>query len=259
MKKLIILIIIAVLFFGVIFLLRFANFGTETLWKFSDSGKWLFPLVAVAALVDSINPCAFSILLLTIAFLFSVGRLRSSILKIGGVYILGIFLAYLLIGLGLLHALHIFNTPHFMAKIGAVLLIAFGFINVFEVVWPRFPIKLHIPHAAHHKMAGLIDRASVPTAFMLGALVGVCEFPCTGGPYLAVLGLLHDSVTYWKGFGYLIFYNAIFVLPLIIILSIASNQSVLAKVQAWQNQERKQERLIAGVLMAALGALIFLL
>ena len=108
-------------------------------------------------------------------------------------------------------------------------------------------------------MAGLIDRASIPTAFMLGALVGVCEFPCTGGPYLAVLGLLHDSVTYLKGFGYLVFYNAVFVLPLIIILSIASNQSVLEKVQAWQNQERKQERLIAGVLMAALGALIFLL
>ncbi|MBI2063999.1 MAG: hypothetical protein HYT65_03355 [Candidatus Yanofskybacteria bacterium] len=257
-KKLIILIIAGIVLLSVILLFRF-SLGTTTLWRLSDGGKWLFPLVTVAALVDSINPCAFSILLLTIAFLFSVGRLRSNILKIGGVYILGIFLAYLLIGLGLLQALYIFNTPHFMAKIGAVLLVVFGLLNVFEVIWPRFPIKLHIPHSAHHKMAGLIDRASIPTAFMLGALVGVCEFPCTGGPYLAVLGLLHDSVTYLKGFGYLVFYNAVFVLPLVIILSIASNQSVLEKVQAWQNQERKQERLIAGVLMAALGALIFLL
>ena len=258
-KKLLILIVVGVLFLGVILFFQFGGISSAVLWKFSDGGKWLFPLVAVAALVDSINPCAFSILLLTIAFLFSVGRLRSNILKIGGIYILGIFLAYLLIGLGLLHALHIFNTPHFMAKIGSVLLVVFGLLNIFEVIWPRFPVKLHIPHSAHHKMAGLIDRASIPTAFMLGALVGVCEFPCTGGPYLAVLGLLHDSVTYLKGFGYLIFYNAIFVLPLIIILSIASNQSVLAKVQVWQSQERKQERLIAGVLMAALGGVILLI
>lgn len=259
MKKLIILIIIGAVFLGAVLFFRFGGLGSETLWELSDGGKWLFPLVAVAALVDSINPCAFSILLLTIAFLFSMGRLRSNILKIGGVYILGIFLAYFLIGLGFLHALHIFNTPHFMAKIGAVLLVAFGLINIFEVVWPRFPVKLHIPHSAHHKMAGLIDRASVPTAFMLGALVGVCEFPCTGGPYLAILGLLHDSVTYLRGFGYLIFYNAIFVLPLIIILSIASNQNVLAKVQSWQQQERKRERLVAGVLMVGLGAIIFIL
>ena len=258
-RKLLTLVIAGALFLGIVLLFKFGNVGTATLWKISNGGKWLLPLITVSALVDSINPCAFSILLLTIAFLFSAGRLRSSILKIGGVYILGIFLAYLLIGLGLLHALHLFNTPHFMAKVGATLLIAFGVINIFEVVWPRFPIKLHIPHSAHHKMAELIDRASVPTAFMLGALVGVCEFPCTGGPYLAVLGLLHDSVTYFKGFGYLIFYNLIFVLPLIIILLIASHQNVLAKVQVWQQQERKTERFIAGFLMAALGIVIFLL
>ena len=258
-KNLIILVAIGALFLGAVLLFRSVGVGGAILWKFSDGGKWLLPLVAVAALVDSINPCAFSILLLTIAFLFSMGRLHSSILKIGGLYIFGIFLAYLLIGLGILNALHLFNTPHFMAKVGAILLIAFGLINIFEIIWPKFPIKLHIPHSAHHKMAELMDRATAPTAFLLGALVGVCEFPCTGGPYLAVLGLLHDAGKFWSGFRYLIFNNLIFVLPLIIILLIASNQSVLAKVQVWQNQERKQERLIAGVLMTALGVVIFIL
>ncbi len=258
-KNLVILIIIGALLFGAVLLFRSIGPGGAVLWKISNGGKWFLPIITIAALVDSINPCAFSILLLTIAFLFSMGRLRSSILKIGGLYIFGIFLAYLLIGLGILNALHIFNTPHFMAKVGAMLLVAFGLINIFEVIWPKFPIKLHIPRAAHHKMADLMDRATAPTAFLLGALVGVCEFPCTGGPYLAVLGLLHDAGKFWNGLGYLIFYNLIFVLPLIIILLIASNQNVLAKVQAWQNQERKQERLIAGFLMAVLGAVIFLL
>ncbi|MEK9185733.1 MAG: hypothetical protein AAB863_03070, partial [Patescibacteria group bacterium] len=156
--------------------------STGVLWQISNGGKFLLPLVAIAAVVDSINPCAFSILLLTIAFLFSVGKMRSGILKIGGFYIAGIFLIYILIGLGILQTLHIFNTPHFMAKVGAVLLIALGSINLIGEFFPAFPIKLKIPQVSHVKMAQLMERASAPTAFILGGLVGLCEFPCTGGP-----------------------------------------------------------------------------
>lgn len=229
------------------------------LYKVSNGGKWFLPVLIVAALVDSINPCAFSILLLTIAFLFSLGRLRSRILAVGGVYIFGIFLVYLAIGLGLIQALHLFNTPHFMAKVGATLLLAFGALNVLEVVIPGFPIHLGIPHSVHHTMAELIDKASILTSFALGVLVGLCEFPCTGGPYLAVLGLLHDRATFASGIGYLILYNLIFVLPLVVFLLISSDSRILAKVQTWQGAERKNERLIAGVLMVALGVGIFLL
>src|SRR3989338_5438751 len=119
-KKLTILIVIAVLLFGGVIILKTGNIGTTALWNLSGEGKFLLPLVGIAALIDSINPCAFSVLLLTIAFLFSIGQARSGILKIGGAYILGIFAAYIMIGLGLLQALHLFNPPHFMAKIRAV-------------------------------------------------------------------------------------------------------------------------------------------
>ena len=81
-------------------------------------------IISVAALIDSINPCAFSVLIVTIAFLLSIGQPRTSLLAIGGAYILGIFLVYVVIGRGLLQTLHIFDTPHFMAKVGAAMLIA---------------------------------------------------------------------------------------------------------------------------------------
>lgn len=258
-KKIIILIIVGVILFGGMALLRFGGFGTSLLWNFSDGGKWMLPLVAVSALIDSINPCAFSVLLLTIAFLFSVGRLRSGILKVGSSYILGLFLVYIGIGLGILQALHFFNTPNFMAKIGASLLIALGAINVINEFFPRFPIKLRIPQAAHHKMAEFMEKGSLPTAFLLGGLVGLCEFPCTGGPYLMVLGLLHDQATYWVGLGYLLLYNLIFILPLVVILLIASDRLLLEKVEAWQQSERKLMRLGGGMAMVLLGAIIFLL
>ncbi len=228
------------------------------LGQISNGGKLLFPLIVAAALVDSINPCAFSILLLTIAFLFSIGKMRSGILKIGGIYILGIFIVYILIGLGIIQTLHLFNTPHFMAKVGAILLIALGGINLINEFFPAFPVKLRIPQIAHHKMAELMEKASLPTAFLLGALVGLCEFPCTGGPYLMVLGLLHDHGTYLAGLGYLTLYNLIFILPLVAILLIASDKILIEKVQAWKKSETNRMRLWGGVAAIILGVIILL-
>jgi len=258
-KKIIIPIILAVAFLGIFLFFRFTGAGQEFLWGASDGGKLLLPLIVVAAVIDSVNPCAFSVLILTIAFLFSIGKLRSGILKIGGSYVLGLFVAYVLIGLGILQAFHLFNTPNFMAKVGAALLIVLGAINIINEFFPRFPIKLRIPHAAHRKIAEFMEKASVPTAFALGALVGLCEFPCTGGPYLLVLGLLYDSATYAAGLGYLLLYNLIFILPLVIILLIASNDALLEKVQKWQKEERKGMRLYGGIAMILLGLLIFLI
>ncbi len=255
-KKLAILISASLSLFALVYIFRLENIGTTALWNLSHGGTWLLPLVGVAALIDSINPCAFSILLLTIAFLLSIGKLRSSVLSIGSAYIFGIFIVYLLIGLGLLQTLHIFDTPHFMAKVGASLLLL-GSINVANEVFPAFPIKLAIPHVAHHRIAQLMEKASVPTAVVLGGLVGLCEFPCTGGPYLMVLGLLHDQVTYYTGVSYLLLYNLIFILPLVLILLVASDKALLEKVQAWQQGERKAMRWGGGIAMMVLGAIIF--
>ncbi len=256
-RKYIALLGAAALFIAGVVVFRYTPAGASALWNMSNGGTFLLPLVSVAALIDSINPCAFSILLLTIAFLVSIGRTRTSILKIGGSYVFGIFAAYILIGLGILQALHLFNTPHFMAKLGAVLMAVFGIINLIHEFFPSFPIKFRIPQAAHASMAGLMEKASLPTAFALGGLVGLCEFPCTGGPYLMILGLLHDQGSYLSGVGYLLLYNLIFVLPLFIMLFLASNNALLEKVKAWKKSETKHMKLWTGVAMVLLGLLIF--
>ncbi len=223
-----------------------------------DSKSLLF-LVLVTALIDSLNPCAFSVLLLTIAFLFSLGKTRETAVKVGGTYILGIFIAYLLIGLGILQALQFFGIPHFMAKISASLLVVLGALSVVGELVPSFPLKLKIPAASHGIMARLMEKASIPTAFLLGAFVGLCEFPCTGGPYLLILGLLHDRATYFSGIWHLVIYNIIFVLPLVLILLAASNEKVLKKVQEWRKDNIKKFRLWGGIAVMILGVLIFVL
>lgn len=218
------------------------------------------PLVAAAAIVDSVNFCAFSVLLLTIGFLFSAGDLRSRILKVGGSYIFGIFFVYVLIGLGIAQALQFFGAPHFMAKVGASILIILGGINLINEFFPEFPIKLKIPAGAHKKMAVLMEKGSAPAGFLLGALVGFSEFPCTGGPYLMILGYLHDrGAVYLKGILYLLLYNFIFVVPLIVALLLASNRTLLVKIRHWQKSKTVRIHFWSGLAMVVLGVIIFLL
>lgn len=256
MKKLIIggtLLFIAIL---AVVALQYTPGFSQFLWNVSNGGVWLLPLVAFSALLDSVHPCSFSILLITIAFLFGLQMTRKKILQIGGLYIAGIFAAYFTIGVGLLQVLHIFNTPHFMGKLGASLLIAFGLLNLLNALFPKFPLKLKIPDAAHRSIGKLINTVSLPAAFALGVLVGLCQFPCMGGPYLMVIGLLHDQVTYVRGFGYLLLYNAILIAPLLAVLVVAANAHLLEKIREWKQAQMKDVHLWAGIAMISIGALI---
>ena len=257
MKKVLIGIGILLAAFLSITLLRSFSGLSSFLWNVSSGGVWLLPLVLFSAVLDSVHPCSLSILLITIAFLFSVQMTRKKILLIGGIYIAGIFVAYFSIGLGILKVLHLFNTPHFMGKLGAILLISFGMINLLNRFFPSFPIKLKLPSAAHSAMGKLLEKSSMPAAFGLGLLVGICQFPCMGGPYLMVIGLLHDSASYLKGLGYLLLYNFLMLLPLVAVLWIAADKVLLEKVQTWKRDSMKEVSLYAGLAMIVVGILIF--
>lgn len=257
MKKIITkLILIVVAIVGIV-LLKYSSETASFIWNLSNNGAWLLPLVLISSLLDSVHPCSFSILLITITFLFSMQMSRKKILQIGGIYIAGLFMAYLLIGLGILKVLHLFNIPHFMGKLGATLLIVFGVINILNSFFPKFPIKLKIPTVSHTLMGRLIEKSSFPAAFGLGLLVGICQFPCMGGPYLMVIGLLHDKVTYFRGFGYMVLYNLILISPLVAVLWIAADKIIVDKVQEWKKTNMKGVQFWAGLAMIIIGILIF--
>lgn len=257
MKKLIITIGLVILVIVGIVILKNSSATSAFIWNLSREGMWLLPLLLVSALLDSVHPCSFSILLITIAFLFGIQLSRKKILQLGGTYIAGIFTAYFLIGLGILKVLHLFDTPHFMGKLGATLLITFGVINLINRFFPRFPLKLKIPGVAHGVMGKLMDKASFPAVFGLGLLVGICQFPCMGGPYLMVIGLLKDQVTYMSGFSYLLLYNLILIIPLVAVLFISADKMLVDKVQLWKRDNLGTVRLWTGIGMIIIGILIF--
>ena len=257
MKKIIIAISILLVAVAGIIILKNNSATSEIIWSASRQGTWLLPLILISALLDSVHPCSFSILLITIAFLFGMQLSRKKILQLGGTYIVGIFAAYFLIGLGILKVLHIFNTPHFMGKLGATLLITFGALNLLNRFFPAFPIKLKIPGVAHGVMGKLMDKASFPAVFGLGLLVGICQFPCMGGPYLMVIGLLRDQMTYMSGFNYLLLYNLILIVPLVAVLFISADKLLVDKMQIWKRDNMNGLKLWTGIAMIIIGILIF--
>ena len=226
----------------------------------ATNGQGFFlPVIAVSALIDSINPCAISVLFLTMAFLFSLNKDRKFILLSGSVYIFAIALVYTLIGLGTLQALSFFNVPNIMAKVGAVILLLYSFVGLINEFYPSFPIKLKIPESTHGTLAKVISKGSIPAFFILGTLVAMFEFPCTGGPYLFVLTLLHDYANFWKGFWYLIIYNIVFVLPLILILAFTTNKIMMEKIDKLRRLETKKARVALLLVLVAFGLIMFLL
>src|SRR3972149_3908864 len=92
------------------------------------------PAVPSAGIIDGVNPCPFTVLLLFITALtttlqpgeYNVVRLRARILGLGSIYIAAVFLTYLALGVGLLASMALFTRQHLPARLGALLAVLFG-------------------------------------------------------------------------------------------------------------------------------------
>lgn len=216
----------------------------------------LLPAVLGTGLADGVNPCAFAVLLVFLGLMFGLRRSRGMILAVGGVFILMIYVAYLGIGLGLLRALTLFESPHLLAWAGAAVVIALGLVNVKDALWPGWGPSLHIPAAGHRAIERWVGKGTLAATAVGGFLVGLCTFPCSGGIYVAILGLLASETTFGQGLGYLLAYNVAFVAPLIAILGFVSNRRTMGALSRWEARNIGTFRGLTGLTMILLGAAI---
>lgn len=212
----------------------------------------LLPAVLLTGLVDGINPCAMAILLFFISFLFTIHKSRVSVARMGVVYIAAVYVVYFLVGLGLLKASTLFQG-HWLGQAGAGLLIVFGLTNLVGAIFPKFPIRLEVPEMGKEGLKKWMYRATLPSSLVLGTLMGLESFPCSGGPYVAILGLLGNQAGFWEGLSYLALYNLMFVVPLVVVLVLSLNPVMSRRIQAWERSSSRAVRGITGGVMAGLG------
>jgi len=211
-------------------------------------------LIAGAALIDGINPCAFAVLVFLLVALLGAGS-RKSVIATGFAYAGGVFLIYILSGLGILAAVRVLDIGAGFSIFAGVVAIIAGMFMVLEGLTGRALVPLAIPAGGGAVLKRWAGRHTVPAAFVIGVLTGFFELPCTGGVYLAVLGMLSSSPGA-RTVGALLLYNIIFVLPLIVITLLVAGGLAPERIGRWREQYRQSLRLGMGLCMVGLGIFI---
>jgi cytochrome c biogenesis protein CcdA len=112
------------------------------------------PTVVVAALVDSIHPCAFTLLLIFIASVTafvqtvegkSLQETRSVLYRYGAVYIGAIFFTYLTLGLGFLQVSSFFAGNHLGSRLADLVAVLLGLWMVKDALLPEAGLRLQAP------------------------------------------------------------------------------------------------------------------
>lgn len=221
--------------------------------------------VILGGLVDGINPCAFTVLLLFVAAMLAtlqtsdpsdLRALRGRILGMGSVYIAAIFLTYLGLGAGLLAASAPFSQYHLPARIGALVAIGMGLWMIKDVLVPELGPPLAAPRAIAARATGIARRATVPALALGGFLIGLCTVPCSGAIYLAVLSLLSTQPSPWQGFAYLVLYNLMFTVPLVLLLLVAAVRPTLRQLARWNRHHGPWLKSTLGLIGIGMGLLI---
>ncbi len=221
--------------------------------------------VIVGGLIDGINPCAFTVLLLFVTAMLAtlqvtnaegISAARTRIVGMGSIYIASVFLTYLALGVGLLATSALFSRFHAPARIGAVLAIAMGLWMLKDVFLPDFGPRLAAPKIVGQWTIDSARKATIPALIVGGFLIGLCTIPCSGAVYLAVLSLLSLQSSALVGFAYLILYNLMFILPLVALLIAASARPTLNQLAHWNLHHKEWVRLALGASVVGMGLLI---
>jgi len=219
-------------------------------------------IVIGAALLDSINPCVFGVLIFLCAFMLKVFKKPKRMLLGGLLYTAVVYISYFLIGLGFLRFTVSFGFSVVVYWIAAIIAILAGLIEIKDYFWygKGFSLTM-IPGAAKRlelftkKIAKLHKKKaylSYLAAGLLGIFVVLVELPCTGAPYLAILAILGQG-NYTSGIPLLLLYNLVFIAPLFVIITLAYFGKSSNIMEKWRKKHRGLMRLAVGLFLVALG------
>jgi cytochrome c biogenesis protein CcdA len=229
-------------------------------------------VIIAAGLIDGLNPCAFATLIFFITYLTITGNKKNRILLIGISFTFGIFISYLLLGIGLYGLIHSMESFSFIALIvyplTAVIAFVFGAYNTYDYFKARAgkkdEMKLKLPNRIKQQISKVIKDQSklkyfVLIAFFTGVIISLLEFMCTGQVYLPTIIFIMGVPEYQaQAFFYLLLYNLMFILPLIIIFVAVYLGMGSEKLKEILETRRPQLKIFTAVILYLLGIFILI-
>jgi cytochrome c biogenesis protein CcdA len=217
------------------------------------------PAVLAGGLLDGLNPCAFSVLLSFVAVALASVTLSSDprrhLWRAGGAYVGGMFVTYLLLGLGIIATVSLFATTHLPVRLMGVAVVALGLWMLKDVALPDVGPALAMPARWHGAVRRALGSTTTPGLFVAGGLVGLCEVPCSGAIYMGILALIARE-PFVPRLSYLVLYNLMFITPLLVLLAFVSNRRILNRVAHTYLRRKLLTRAAVGALTVILGLFI---
>src|SRR3989338_1847460 len=218
-------------------------------------------IIIAAALADSINPCVFGVLIFLLAYMTRVFKNTLRMLIAGFIYITAVYVTYFLIGVGIFTLAYTAGLAKPFYWFAASVAIAAGLFEIKDYFWYGKGFSLQIiPGGAERikkystamkNMETKHPMISLAIAGLLGIFVVFVELPCTGAPYLAILGLLSKGA-YSTAIPLLLLYNLIFILPLFVIVGLVYFGHTSRTLEKWRKEHRGLMRLGIGLFFFSL-------
>lgn len=222
------------------------------------------PFFTVAmGLLDGFNPCSMWVLILMLSLLAPMQN-RWRMFAVAGVFVAVEGIAYLVFMAAWLNLFLMIGLSRASEIIIAGIAVMAGMINLKDFLGYKRGIALSIPETAKPGIYAGIRRilqadnlfGALIGAAALAILVQIVEFLCTSGfpaLYTRILTLQElSSISYY---GYLLLYNAAYMLDDVIVLSIGIYTLSQRRLQ---EKEGRWLKLISGAVMTGLGIYLIL-
>ncbi len=257
---------------------KYAETGAERTWDAFDpeeGGQGIvdrflsFSVLTVlgAGLIDGLNPCAFATLVFFISYLAFTGRRGRDILFVGISFTVGVFLTYLLVGVGLLkvvQSLSFFTAlgrwVYLLTALLCVVLAILTFRDYFKARKGQpTEMTLKLPLGLRRRINRVIResahvRAFVAVAFVTGFVVSLLELACTGQVYLpTIVYVMSRPELAAQAFLYLLLYCLMFILPLVVVFALSYFGTTSEELGQFINRRTSTIKLITGLLFVALA------
>lgn len=243
----------------------------------AEGGEFLLPYVGtidpqrnslliftlIIAGMDSFNPCAFFVLLFLLSLMVHA-RSRSRMLLIGTTFVSISALVYFMFMAAWLNLFMMIGAMPVITTIAGAIAITIGLLNTKDYFLFRRGPSVSIPESAKpslfRRMRGLLKADDVVTLLFgtagLAIAANTYELLCTAGfpmVYTRLLTLSELSDTQY--YAYLVLYNLVYVLPLMIIVLVFSFTLGAYKLSVQQGRFLK---LLSGLMMLGLGLVLLL-
>jgi hypothetical protein len=215
-------------------------------------------ITIIIGALDSINPCAFFILLFLLSLLIYT-RSRKRMLLIGGIFIFFSGFIYFLLMIAILFFFSAVEEQYIIGIIAGIVAIIFGALNIKDFFWFKKGPSASIPESQKPKlykqMRKVVKITSLPAlivaTIVLAITANTVELACSFVLPVVYLGILKSfALGNIENIVYLVIYNIIYIIPLFIFTMVVVITLGRWKLSEWQGRILK---LFSGIMMFSLG------